>query len=86
MNGRLEGNLYIVNFIVNMRIETKLTGNEQILMHRSMGHTQKYPLTEICEVFLQGKQKRNHSPWLVKENQRMFLKLFHRIFVDQYQL
>ncbi|KAF2884421.1 hypothetical protein ILUMI_21745 [Ignelater luminosus] len=42
-----------------MRIaEKKAAPAEAMMMHRKMGHSLKYPISEICKVYLKSKQTR----------------------------
>lgn len=54
--GLLKGNLYILNFNIQI-VEANLTHeDDNELWHRRMGHSFKYLCNKICETCLQGKQ------------------------------
>lgn len=57
--GILNGNLYVVSFYWNVEGQSAiLTRDNDMLMHRKMGHASRFPAPGLCEVCLQGKQTR----------------------------
>lgn len=71
--GKLVGNLYYINFEIQMN-EVNLLDVDNDLMHRRMGHSSMYPTKSICETCLQGKQTKLSYRSLEEERKpkRMF--------------
>lgn len=59
LEGNLKGNLYIIDLYLNKNTCLVNQGvEEQMLIHRKMGHSAKYPAPQLCEICLKGKQTR----------------------------
>ena len=71
IKGNLEGNLYMLNLNLNQEFHNVVNlttlPNEKDLWHRRMGHSSKYPPSEICDICLGGKQTRKPFKKLSQE-------------------
>lgn len=61
LEGKLQGNLYVVTLILKKKADLEIpvatiSSDDQMLIHRRMGHSHKYPPPYLCEVCLKGKQ------------------------------
>lgn len=59
LKGKLYGNLYVVILKVKQpENNVSNVATDDVLTHRRMGHSSKFPSPEICEICLKGKQTR----------------------------
>lgn len=69
MSGHLKNGLYFVKFEINRQTESVLMANN-ILLHRRMGHSSKFPTDSLCEVCVKSKQTRKPFLKTVSEDRK----------------
>lgn len=59
LQGNRVGNLFILRLRIRKFHEANLVENTNVLWHRRMGHSCRFPVDSICETCLKGKQTNN---------------------------